>query len=152
MIKSVLILLLSAAPLLAQTERHAALGDRVRITAPKSGYGRLTGEVTATTPDALQVRLAEGTEVAVMRSQIDELMLSLSTRRNTARGAVLGTVIFGVGALLFGPKEVGPNQPPGTGKVPTVNVISAAVGGGAIGALVGYYTRTDLWVRLTPRP
>jgi hypothetical protein len=61
--------------------------------------------------------------------------------------------VFGVGAFLFGPKELDPNQPMGTpGKVSKQNVATATIAGGAIGALVGYYTRTDLWVRLTPRP
>ena len=152
MIKPALILVLAAVPLLAQTERRAALGDRVRVEAPEAGYGRLTGLVTATTPDAIQVRLESGTEVAVMREHIDAMFLSLSTRRNTTRGAVIGAVLGGAVAFLFGPKEVTPTQPAGTGKVPTINVISATVGGAGLGALIGYYTRSDNWVALSPRP
>src|ERR1051325_9256070 len=91
MIKSALILTLSAASLLAQTERHVALGDRVRVRAPRAGYGTLTGDVIATTPDALQIRLGGGTEVAVLRNEIDKLQLSLSSRTNTVRGAAIGT-------------------------------------------------------------
>ena len=152
MIKSAMILLLFATSLLAQTERHAALGDRVRIRAPRAGYGRITGEVTSTTPDALQVRINGGTEIGVMRSQIDELMLSVSSRRNTTRGAVIGAILFGAAGFLYGPEDLKPNQPPGTGKPASAFVIGAAVGGAAVGALAGHYTQTDTWIRVTPRP
>lgn len=153
MIKSALLILCCAVPLLAQSGRPAALGDRVRLRATKAGYGRLTGNVIATTPDVIQVRVDGGTEVAVMREQIDAMFLSVSSRRNTIRGAVIGTLVGGGAAFLFGPKKVGPtNQPPGTGTVPAVNVISAAAIGGGAGALVGYYTRSDSWVPMSPRP
>ena len=152
MIRPALILVLFAMPLFAQTERHAALGDRVRVSAPRAGYGRLTGEVVATTPDALQLRLDGGTEVAVMREHIDRMFLSLSTRRNTTRGAVIGAFVGGVGAFLFGPGELKPNQATGTGKVPAVTVAIASLGGAGIGGLAGYYTRTDVWIALSPRP
>jgi hypothetical protein len=147
-----LMLMLFALPLVAQTERRATLGDRVRLNAPDAGYRRLTGQVIATTPDALQLRLDGGTEVAVMRAHIDEMFLSLSTRRNTTRGAVIGAIVGGVGALLYGPKQVTPTQPAGTGKVPTINIVTAVVGGAGVGALMGYYTRTDRWVALSPQP
>ena len=152
MIKAALILMLSASPLLGQATRAAALGDRVRVRAPKAGYGKLTGEVTATTPDAIQVRLDRGVEVDVLRAQIDELLLSLDTRRNTLRGALLGTAIAGVGAFLYGPKKVSSSQPYGAGKVSAGNVLIGAVGGGAVGALAGYYTRADRWVQLSTQP
>ena len=152
MIRPALILMLWAAPLLAQTVRRATLGDRVRVTAPDAGYDRLIGQVIATTPDALQLRLDGGTEVAVMREQIDMMFLSLSTRRHTTRGAVVGGVIAGMAAFLYGPKQLSPNQAPGTGKVPTINIVTAAVGGAGVGALIGYYTRTDRWVSLSPQP
>ena|SRR5689334_18305993 len=152
MIKSALMIMLCVAPLVAQTQRHAALGDRVRIHAPDAGYGRLTGQVTATTPDALQIRLDGGTEVAVMRNQIDAMFLSLSSRTNSLRGAAVGTLIAGAAAFLYGPKKVTAGQPPGTGKVVMSNVGVAAIGGAAIGALAGHYTRTDTWLRLSPQP
>jgi hypothetical protein len=152
MIKSALLIVLFAAPLFAQSGRPAALGDRVRVRAPNAGYGQLTGNVVATTPDAIQVRLDGGTEVAVMREQIDALFLSLRSRRNTVRGAIIGTIVGGGVAFLFGPKKVAPNQPPGTGKVSAINVVTAAVGGAGVGGLVGYYTRSDLWVPMSPRP
>jgi hypothetical protein len=152
MIRPALILVLWAAPLLAQTARRATLGDRVRVNAPDAGYRRLTGQVIATTPDALQLRLDGGTEVAVMREHIDKMFLSLNTRRNTTRGAVIGAMIGGVAAFLYGPKQITANQQPGSGKVPTINIVTAAVGGAGAGALMGYYTRSDLWVALSPQP
>ena len=152
MIKRALLLLLLAPPLLAQTERTAALGDRVRVRAPKAGYGKLTGQVIGTTPDVLQLRLDAGqTEVAVARAQIDALYVSTSSRRNTWRGIVIGALVAGVGTYLFGPKEVKLNDPPGTPqKVPMGNVVTATVGGAAIGAIVGYYSRSDNWVAVSP--
>jgi hypothetical protein len=152
MIKSALILVFCVSPLLAQTERRAALGDRVRIEAARAGYGRLTGQVTATTPDAIQVLLQNGTEVAVMRQQIDRMFLSLRARRNTTRGAVLGALLVGSGTFLFGPKKVSATQPQGAGKVPATNVVSATIAGAGVGALIGYYTRSDTWLALSPRP
>ena len=152
MIKSALMVMLCAAPLVAQTERHAALGDRVRVRAPRAGYSTITGDVIATTPDAIQIRVDKATEVGIMRAQIDQLMLSVSSRSHTARGAGVGFFAAAAGAFLFGPKEVKVGQPPGTGKVSPTNVVVAAVGGAAIGALVGHYTRSDTWMRITPQP
>jgi hypothetical protein len=151
MIRPALILVLFAMPLVAQTERRAALGDRVRVMAPKAGYGRLTGQVIATTPDALQLRLDRGIEVAVMREHIDQMFLSISTRRHTARGAVIGAAIGGVGMFLWGPKKVSPTLAPGAGTAPASNVIAATIAGAGIGGIVGYYTRTDRWVLLSLR-
>lgn len=152
MVKSALILALCAAPLIAQTERSPSLGDRVRVRAPKAGYGRLTGEVIATTPDVLQLRLDGGvTEVAVERAQIEELLLSLSSRRNTLRGAVIG-MLAGAGlAYFYGPKKRGklPGEP--SGSTPTINIVSGTVGGAAIGGLAGHFTRSDVWLKLSPR-
>lgn len=153
MIKSALLVALCAFPLLAQNGRSATLGDRVRVIAPQAGYRRLTGQVIATTPDVLQLRLDGGqTEVAVQRAQIDELLLSVNSHRNTARGAVIGMLVGGAAAFLYGPKKVSAiTNAPGT-RTPTVNIISAAVGGAAIGGLIGHYTRSDVWVELSPRP
>jgi hypothetical protein len=153
MLKPVVILALCAAPLLAQTSRTATLGDRVRVRAPKAGYNKLTGEVISTTPDVLQLRLdGAKTEVAVPREQIQQLYLSVATRRNTTRGAVIGAFVGGIAAFVWGPKQVSANQPTGTGKVPAIDIVSSAIGGGVIGGLVGYYTRSDLWVPLSTRP
>ena len=149
MIKSALVLLVWAAPLFAQTGRGAALGDRVRVHAAKAGYKKLTGRVIGTTPDVLELRLDAGqTEVAVPRAQIDRLYVSLSTRRNTLRGGVIGAVAAGAGTFLFGPKEVKLDGTPG--KVPMTNVITATAGGAAIGALLGYFARTDTWLAVSP--
>jgi hypothetical protein len=151
MIKSAVILVLCAAPVFAQTGRPAALGDRVRVMASKAGYRRLTGQVIATTPDVLQLRLDGGkTEVAVQRAQIDELLLSLASRRNTMRGAAIGGLVGGAGAFLYGPRKKTSVDDPGTRS--PINTITGIVGGAAIGALFGYYTRSDQWIALSPRP
>jgi len=153
MIRPALILMVCAIPLFAQTERTAALGDRVRISAPKAGYRRLTGNIIGTTPDVLQLRLEGGpTEVAVQRTQITELLLSINTRRNTIRGVFFGTLTGAAIAYLYGPKPQRAAYETGTGRTPTINIISGAVGGAAIGGLIGHYTRSDLWVVMSPQP
>ena len=151
MIKPVLILVLWAVPLVAQVERKAALGDRVRIEASKAGYGRLTGEIISTTPDVLQLRLdGRTTEVAVQRAQIDELLLSVASRRNTVRGASIGALIGGAAAFLYGPRKRTSINDPGTRS--PINTISGLIGGAAVGALVGHYTRSDSWIRMSTQP
>jgi hypothetical protein len=121
MIKSVLFLAACATPLFAQPQRTAALGDRVRVYAPSAGYRKLTGVVTATTPDVLQLRLDGGpTEVGVQRAQIDVLLLSVSSHRNTAKGAVVGVLAGGILAFKFGPKKQDSPIDTGTGQTPTI--------------------------------
>ena len=150
--KTLLLLCLCAIPLLAQTERVVTLGDRVRVIAPEAGYGKLTGHVTSTTPDALSVQLDRvNIEVAVERAKIKELYLSVGSRRNTLPAAVIGGLVGGAVAFLWGPKKPLPENPTVTEPhTPTTNVVSAAIGSAAIGALVGFYTRRDIWVQLSP--
>lgn len=154
MLKSVMILAMCASPLLAQAARTATLGDRVRVFAPKAGYAKLTGQVIATTPDALQLRLADGTEVAVQRLQIAELNLSVASRRNIVPGIVVGALVGGVATFLWGPEQVTAQNvnEPVHGSVPKINIALAAIGGGVIGGLVGNFSRSDRWVALSPRP
>jgi hypothetical protein len=150
--KSLLLLALCALPLLGQGERVVTLGDRVRVIAPEAGYGKLTGQVTSTTPDALSLQLDRvDIEVAVERAKIKELYLSVGSRRSTLPAAVIGGVIGGAAAFLWGPKKPLPENPTVTAAhTPATNVISAAIGSAAIGALVGFYTRRDIWVQLSP--
>jgi hypothetical protein len=138
-------------PLLAQ-ERVITLGDRVRVVAPKAGYKKLVGRVTSTTPDALSIQLDRpATEVDVERSKIEELYLSVATRRNTLPGAAIGAMIGGASAFLWGPKKPLESNPTVTaGHTATRNIVSAAIGSAAIGALVGYYTHRDTWLRVSP--
>jgi hypothetical protein len=152
MIRSILVLSLCAMPLLAQAERAVTLGDRVRILAPKAGYGQITGNVVATTPDVLSIAIdRSATEVAVPRERIDKLLLSVDTRRHVPAGAFLGAALGAGLALWFGPKEATvPGSTVQTGRGSTTNLISGTIGGAAIGALIGYFARTDTWVERSP--
>ena len=107
MIRPFLALLLCAAPVLAQGDRVATLGDRVKVYAPSAGYKRVTGQVVGTTPDvlSLSVKGAEF-EVPVARAQIDRLLLSVGSHRNIARGAGLGGLIGLGGYVAFGPRQL----------------------------------------------
>ena len=154
MVRPVVLLSLLASPLLAQSDRQVTLGDRVRIVAPKAGYGQVTGNVTATTPDVLSISVGrQATEVAVPRERIDKLFLSVGGKRHTARGALLGGALGAGIAIWFGPRE---DSAPGTtietGRGSRKNLVTAAVGGVALGALIGYATKTDTWMELSPRP
>src|SRR5215208_3588865 len=115
MIRPLLSLLLCAGPLWAPGERVATLGDRVKVLAPKAGYKKITGEVVATTPDALSLRVKGAeTEVPVARAQIDRLFLSVASHRNIQRGAAIGAILGLGGYLWFGPRELDATALPGT--------------------------------------
>jgi hypothetical protein len=154
MVRPVLVLSLLASPLLAQSDRQVTLGDRVRIVAPKAGYDRVTGTVTATTPDVLSISVRrQSTEVAVPRERIDRLFLSVGGKRHTAKGALLGGALGSGIALWFGPREdTAPGTTIETGRGSTKNLITTAIGGAALGALIGYATKTDSWMELSARP
>lgn len=154
MIRSLLALSLSAAPLLAQGTRVATLGDRVKVYAPKAGYKKITGQVVATTPDVLSLRVKGAeSEVPVARAQIDQLYLSLGSRSNIKRGAGLGGLVGLTAYMLFGPRELDATTPAATtqsNKISTTNLVTSTVGGAVIGGLVGNFARSDLWLRITP--
>jgi hypothetical protein len=155
MVRSILLLSLSvASPLLAQTERTVTLGDRVRVFAPRAGYGQISGNVVATTPDVLSIAVGrEATEVAVAREKIDRLFLSVATNRHVVRGAAIGGALGAGIAYKFGPKEsTVPGSSIETGRGSTRNLVTGTIGGAALGALIGYFARTDSWVELSPRP
>jgi len=153
MVRTLLLSSLIAAPLLGQGDRVVTLGDRVRIVAPKAGYKKITGNVVSTTPDVVSISLERSpTEIAVPRDHIDRLFLSVNSRRNAGKGAILGAAVGAGFALWFGPKEgVVPGSTVETGKGSTKNLVTGAISGAALGALIGYFARTDDWVELSPR-
>lgn len=154
MMRPLLALLLGAAPLLAQSPRVATLGDRVKVYAPSAGYKRITGQVVATTPDVLSLKVKGAeSEVPVARAQIDKLFLSLASRRNIGRGAGLGGLLGLAGYMWFGPREVDATALPGTretSRISKTNLISSTVGGAVIGGFVGNFARSDVWLQITP--
>lgn len=154
MIRPLLALLLCAPPILAQGSRVATLGDRVKVYAPKAGYSKIIGEVVATTPDVLSLRVkGADPEVPVPRAQIDKLFLSLASHRNIGKGAALGGLL-GLGAYIwFGPRELDATTPSATrqsGKISTTNLLTSTVGAAVIGGFVGNFARSDVWAPITP--
>jgi hypothetical protein len=154
MIRPLLALFLCAAPLLAQGGRVATLGDRVKVHAPKAGYKKITGEVVATTPDILSLRVkGADSEVPVARTQIDQLYLSLGSHANVRRGIGLGALAGLTAYMLFGPRELDATTPGATtqsNKISTTNLVTSTAGGAVIGGLIGSLARSDIWVRITP--
>jgi hypothetical protein len=146
--KALFILIVAGSPLIAQGA-SAAIGDRVRVFAPESGYPKLVGTVVATTPDLLSMKVdGSAGEFNVRRDQIIAIYRSESTTRHTLRGAVIGA---GAGAFFgywFGPK-VPTNSPAGVYASPTKrspkNIAIGAATGGSIGALIGWSIRNDVW-------
>jgi hypothetical protein len=147
-------LLFCAAPLLAQGSRVANLGDRVKVYAPKAGYKKITGQVVATTPDILSLRVKGAeSEVPVARAQIDQLYLSLGSHSNIRRGIGLGALAGLTAYMLFGPRELDATTPAATtqsNKISTTNLVTSTVGGAVIGGFVGNFARSDVWLRITP--
>jgi hypothetical protein len=152
MIRSILLLSLCATSLMAQTEQAVTLGDRVRILAPRAGYRQITGNVVATTPDVLSITIdRSATEVAVPRERIDKLLLSVDTKRHVPTGAFVGAALGAGLALWFGPKEsTVPGSTVQAGRGSTRNLVTGTIGGAALGALIGYFARTDTWVERSP--
>jgi hypothetical protein len=150
-VQSVLLMLACAAPIAAQS-RAIALGDRVKVFAPKAGYPRVIGTVAATTPDVLAVKQDRSmTEIPMPRFQIEELYLSTDSHSNVMKGTFIGAALFAGGAIWFGPRAP-TRQAPGieSGRVSTQNVVVGAAVGAGFGALIGHFVRTDTWVRVSP--
>jgi hypothetical protein len=152
MMRCAIIALFVAVPLYAQDA--VALGDRVRIHAPESGYDKLVGRVTATTPDVISLKVdgAAG-EFFVRREQIVFVYKSAARKRKTVRGLALGAPIgLGLG-IWFGPKSDGERAYDAgySSKVPR-NAAVGAVAGAIIGAGIGFLTRADAWVPARRQP
>ena len=151
MIRSALLGVLLAVPAFAQTAGPVALGDRIRVHAPESGYAKLVGRVTQTTPDMIGLKVdGSAGEFYVRREQIVFLYRSVGRRRHTVRGLLLGTAIGAALGVWFGPKDqneraLDPTRPNPMGR----NAMLGATGGAILGTFAGFATRTDTWVPVT---
>ena len=150
--RSLLVLLLLPASLAAQM-RSVRIDDRVRIYAPRAGYDRITGSVASTTPDVIGLKIDKLTpEIGIARDQIDQIFISIASRRNVAKGAFIGAILGGGGAFVFGPKSSSPQAPTiESGHGSTKNVVTGTLLGAGIGAFIGYYARSDTWLKVSPR-
>ena len=151
--KSLMLLVAAASPLLAQPDRVVALGDRVRIVAPETGYKQLVGQVTATTPDALSLKVDGSVgEFEVSRTDILSISRSIGHRRNTLRGIRIGLPVGAFAGLWFGPKQKVVNGAPVGGTTVPRNALTGGVAGVMLGALFGSFIRSDEWVPILPQP
>lgn len=148
LIRSSLLLLVVAMPALAQMEA-ATIGDRIRVHAPESGHQKLIGVLTATTPEAIAMKVdgAVG-EFAIPRDQILFMYRSTARHRNTKRGFALGVPI-GIGlGIWFGPKAKEPAVAAEYRSPVPRNALVGAASGAVLGTAIGYLVRTDTWVQV----
>ncbi|MEO5567498.1 MAG: hypothetical protein ABIR92_03350 [Gemmatimonadaceae bacterium] len=153
MMKTLMVLFAVASPLLAQPDRAVALGDRVRIVAPETGYKQLVGQVTATTPDALSLKVDGSVgEFEVSRGDILSISRSVGHRRNTLRGIRVGLPVGAFAGIWFGPKQKIANGAPVGGSPVPRNALAGGVAGVLLGALFGTFIRSDDWVPILAQP
>lgn len=146
--KSLLLIVAFASPLLAQSDRVVTLGDRVRIVAPETGYRKLVGDVVATTPDALSLKVDGSVgEFEVARDDILTISRSVGHTRNTLRGIRVGLPAGAFAGIFFGPK-----QKPGEGSAVPRNALVGGVAGVIGGAIIGSFVRSDEWVPILAQP
>lgn len=135
----------------AQDRGSARVGDRVRISAPESGYETIVGRVVGTDLQQIRIRVArtEGLYY-IPRTQIVELEVSSSRRRHALGGAVVGGlngILLGIG--LAG-RRVAENAAGTEESFRATTAQGAMMGGGAgmlIGGFAGFLYQTDDWRR-----
>jgi len=154
MIRITCIALFISAPLLAQSDSAATLGDRVLVIAPESGYEKLVGRVTATTPDLINLKVDGATgEFYIQRTQIIAIYRSVGRHRRTKRGLLLGIPIGAFAGIWFGPKAGERSYDEGYQSPVLRNSVMGGIAGAAIGGAIGFAVRSDVWspIRAFPR-
>lgn len=154
MIRVACIALFLASPLLAQSEGAATLGDRVLVIAPESGYEKLVGRVTATTPDLISLKVdgAVG-EFYVQRSQVVAIYRSIARHRRTKRGLLIGIPIGAFAGIWFGPKAGDRSYDQSYRSPVPRNAAIGGLTGAVLGSAIGFAIRQDVWtpIRAYPR-
>ena len=152
---TIALLVALASPLMAQSEHVVAMGDRVRIVAPETGYEKLVGRVVATTPDALSLKVDGSVgEFEVQRRDIVNIAQSTGRRRHLRQGLQVGIPAGFFTMIFFGPKQKtinGRPDPDSRNPVPK-NMLVGAVAGAAVGGAIGWLVRTDDWTPILARP
>jgi hypothetical protein len=131
----------------AQERLLAHVGDRVRITAPKSGFDLITGRVVASDSALLTIRVpATRGFYYVHRGEIEAIDISASSTNGLlggmAVGALNGIVVgIGIGAMQstnnLGQLNFSPERR---------DAILCGAAGILVGGLVGLMIRNDDWV------
>lgn len=154
MIRTTCLALFLAAPVLAQSDSAATLGDRVLVIAPESGYEKLVGRVTATTPDLINLKVdgAVG-EFYIQRSQIVAIYRSVARHRRTKRGLLVGVPLGAFAGIWFGPKAAERSYDQRYQSPVPRNAVTGGIVGAAIGSAIGFAVRSDVWspIRAFPR-
>jgi hypothetical protein len=157
LIKPCMLLLVLATPLLAQENRVAIMGDRVRIIAPTTGYASLTGRVVGTNPDVITLHVDGSVgEFGVRRDQIEEIYRSTARHRRPLRGLAVGLPMGAFLGIWFGPKRETSKTSPGLeldqpSPVPR-NALGGALIGSVIGVVAGTLIRSDDWTPILSQP
>jgi hypothetical protein len=125
----------------------AHIGDRVRITAPESGFDLITGRVVAADSALLTIRVAAARGFYyVHRGEIEAIDISAESHNHMLGGMLVGAVngiIAGIGAGSM-QAPLGPETP---GVYPERRL--ALIGGAAgllLGGVIGLLVRSDVWV------
>jgi hypothetical protein len=153
--RTIMLLAVLASPVMAQSDHVVAMGDRVRIVAPETGYQKLVGRVVSTTPDALALKVdgAAG-EFEVQRRDIVSIAQSTGRRRHVAKGLRIGVPAGFFSFIFFGPKKkmVDGRVDPDEGSPIFKNMLIGATAGAAVGGAIGWLVRTDDWTPILARP
>ena len=126
-----------------------APGTRVRITAPSAGADRLIGTVVPSPIDTLMVRpAARMTAVAIPLASVTRLEVRFGQKSHLLLGAAIGFVA-GAASLGIGSAVVCKREDSDCAKYQTVSLTAlGGLSGGAVGALLGSFIRTDRWDRV----
>jgi hypothetical protein len=125
------------------------VGSRVRISAPSLLKGdRIEGVIAAVDGECATVTTGSGVSVVVAREAVATFEVSVGRKRNTLKGTAIGAVAgAAVGVLsTVDPQNCGVNSPNYCSRGEAVR--TSILGGGALGAIVGAFVKSDRWVHV----
>jgi hypothetical protein len=122
---------------MAHQSPSVSLGHEIRVkTAAEASWER--GLVSAVNAESLTLRGTTGEEVVVPLDGISVALLRRGKKRNVGLGAGLGLL---AGIVLFGSTT-------GDDAYQELNAAALGVAGVLLGAVVGFFVRTDRWEAL----
>lgn len=129
-------------------------GTKIRVTS--QGGPRVTGVVSAATPDSLFLLAEGGGRYSVSRSSIETLQVShgRSASAGAKKGALWGLGIFGGFGVLTAvalESDQGWENTYGNTNAWTFATVIAAEGAG-IGAIIGALVKSEKWTEMSAQP